>query len=241
MTPYEVTDQLGPPLDVMDMAELVGDSSFAISRSGSQTRIGGKAQRSDLPDTLFWLYLGVPEPGQETDIVFEHGRLSSVKVRPHAAPARDGVEHEWARRFITDHVARMERNHPDLVDGRTAWRTMTGAEVVAFLLDNPKRPSAPGQIQATARRFGDLDVLVSLFDTTDPNAIRSRMPGGYVTCLDSLLRARGIRVGGTDVAHWMLCRAGNQAAVQLAYLPADRSVGAILPADLGSDDERRSR
>jgi hypothetical protein len=236
MTPYEVTDQLGPPLD-----ELVGDSSFAISRSAPQTRIGGKAQLSDLPDTLFWLYLDVPEPGQETDIVFGQGRLTSVKARPHPTPARDGVEHEWARRFITDQVARMERNHPELIEGRTAWRTMTGTEVAAFLLDNPKQPSAPGQVQANARRFGDLDVLVSLFDTTDPNAIRSRMPGGYVACLDSLLRARGIRVGGTDVAHWMLCRAGNQAAVQLAYLPADRSIGAILPADLRADAERRSR
>jgi hypothetical protein len=64
------------------------------------------------------------------------------------------------------------------------------------------------------------------------------MPGGYLVTLDGLLRARGIRPGGTDIAHWILCRDDDRTMAHLAYVAADRSVSALLPWDLLSDEER---
>lgn len=238
MTPYEVTERLGPPLDVMDLAGLIGGSAFAISRGGPRTGVGGPARPSELPAKLFWLYLDVPVPGLETDIVFDQGRLSSAKVRGHGLPPQDGVEHPWAHELITEHVARVESDRHDGLTSRAGWHALTGAEATDFVLNHPKQPSDPGPIQANARRFGELDVLVSLFDTTAADEIRGRMPEGYLTTLDTLLSARGIRLGDTDIAHWILGREGERTVAHLTYVAADRSLPALMPWDLLSEAER---
>lgn len=239
MTTYEVTERLGPPLDVMDMAELIGGSSFAVLRSGPGTAIGGEAQLSDLPRTLFWIYLDAPRPGMEIDITFNQGRLASAKVRAHGLGPQLGGEHPWVPQLITDHVARIESEREDGLASRAAWHALTDPDVTDFVADHPKQPSGPGQFQASARRFGELDVLVSLLDVTSADEIRTRLPSGYLATLDGLLRLRGIRPGETDIAHWILGSDDDRTVAHLAFVAADRSVTAVLPWDLLTDEERR--
>lgn len=98
-----------------------------------------------------------------------------------------------------------------------------------------------GEISCQVRRFGDLDVLVSSFETIDPAGIRASLPGGYITQLDRLLKEYGIRVGSTDVAHWMLCRdpRSGTPAVHLAYLSRVKGATVLMPWDLLTPQEQQ--
>jgi hypothetical protein len=116
---------------------------------------------------------------------------------------------------------------------------MSDDTTIEFLLCNPLQASAPGSGECSSRRFGGLDVVVTPLNSTSTVAILAAMPGGYMAELDAILRSRGIRLGGTDIAHWILCRDGDQTAVHLAYISADREVPVLMPWDLLSDEERR--
>lgn len=147
------------------------------------------------------------------------------------APARQ----EWAREMIFRHVARMELElQPDLMD-RPTWCQLLSPEVLDFVLDiDPDEAIAvPGTAHPfRAQTFGDLSVLVSLFEVAEADQIRDLMAGGWESYLDKLLDAAGIRLGERDVAHWILCQEpGHGARVHLAYLPAAAG-NAFVPVDL---------
>ncbi|RKN05392.1 hypothetical protein [Streptomyces radicis] len=150
----------------------------------------------------------------------------------------EGVRHEWARALMARHLARIAADRPEFA-ARPAWRALAGPAVAGFVLNADAHPPRPGQLGHTFRRFGPLSVLVSVFGTADAAAIREYLPGGYLPHLDHLARESGARLGGPDVAHWLLGHGRDGRTVaHLAFIPASSSVRALVPWDLLSEDER---
>ncbi|WP_242910089.1 hypothetical protein [Actinomadura terrae] len=214
MTPHEVVDMVGPPLNAMDEAGLVGNSWSVGTLTGA----------------LWWLYEDVPRPGITTQIAFTQGVVELVKTWE--APMGQASEpREWVRGLVGGHVARMEQDYPELAR-YPGWRELTGPQVRDFLVNVPASLDEGLAIYALARRFGHLDVLVSTFATVDTARIRERLPDGYVQRLIELVALFGIRPWTTDVAHWILCRENEKIAVHLAFVPVVQGVPCLLPGDL---------
>jgi hypothetical protein len=194
-----------------------------------------------LPDSVGWLYLDVPETGVETTVSFVNGRVTVARERPYDASARQVVRHDWAQELMLNHVARLEREFPDPgLTARPAWKRLTSQEVLEFALTARAYPAGPGRIGRCARRFGDLDVIVSLFEVTAPDQIRALVPNGYIAELMALVDGFGITPGKLDLAHWIIGRASTDDTVaHLAFLPSARDITALMPWDLLSPDEQQ--
>ncbi|WP_049580572.1 hypothetical protein [Streptomyces sp. SBT349] len=247
MTEGQVIDLLGPPHDRLTTEEFLGGA-----RTGP---VPGPARSAPPAAPVRWYYRDLPSRGMATVITFRRGVVARVTSRPAERAATDagagppdragkGARHEWARELITRHIARVEADRPDFA-ALPAWRRLTGADVLDFVLNADAHPRHPGQLGCRRRRFGSLTVLVSLFDIAAPDRIRDLLPGGYLPHLDHLLHRSGAGAGigagaGQDTAHWLLGRAPDGATVaHLAYLPASRGAGALVPWDLLSEAERR--
>lgn len=170
-------------------------------------------------------------------------RLVAVARGPEADPRGPGpasVRHGWALEPMFRHLAWIELNgRPDLMM-RPAWKRLSRPELVDFVLDADAYPTPDGLIDCRAVRSGDLAVLVSLFEVTEPDQIRAAMPVGYLQVLDHLVESSRVRLDENEVAHWILCRdpVTERTAAHLAYLPT-RHVQALMPWDLLSEEERR--
>lgn len=139
-------------------------------------------------------------------------------------------DNSWARRVMPVHLTRVEATGLGITR-RPGWAALSSDEVVAFVASAGDR---------AGRRFANVHVAVSLVSETRPRRIRRTMPGGYLRWVDGVFRAAGVRLGELDVAHWLLCRDGqDRRTVHLAYLAADRSEVALLPWELLSWREKR--
>lgn len=253
MTPEQVVDRIGPPLDRIDLAGLFGDSAVSMVTSGGRGGLLSRLLRrrtaspvriaTALGNSVSWYYQDFPTRGQETMISFVNGVVTEVRSRHSELPERTGVEHEWAEDLIMRHVARVARVHPDArLAALPNWQRLTSPEVLDFVLNVHAFPAEgeEGRLPCRARRFGDLDVLVSMLPVTEPEEIRELLPDGYLPALGNLLRDFGIRPDQTDVAHWILCRSDDGSTLgNLCYLPADRDITALTPWSLLSPEEQQ--
>lgn len=170
-------------------------------------------------------------------------RLAAIARGPEADPRGPGpasVRHGWALEPMFRHLAWIELNgRPDLMT-RPAWKRLCQPEVLDLVLDVDAYPTADGLINCRAVRSGELAILVSLFEVTEPDQIRAAMPVGYLQVLEHLVDSARIDLDETEVAHWILCRdpATEQTAVHLTYLPT-RHGQALMPWDLLSEEERQ--
>lgn len=191
--------------------------------------------------SFFWYYEDWPEKGVETMVNFVGGVVSGVQSRPDEAIEESVVQHEWARDVMTRALARVERDHPDdRLAARPGWQRLASPEVLGFILRVNAFPSRDEAMPACARRFGDLDLLVTMLPVTEADRIRELMPRGYLTALDGIMRGFGIRPGRNDLAHWILCRDEDDGGTvaHLCYVPSTRDVTALMPWDLLSAEER---
>jgi hypothetical protein len=244
MTRDQVVDLLGPPISTLSEDEFRaayrGVTDFSVpQRRGVLDRLRRRPQPRSEP--VSWFYLGFPE-GKSTLIKFRHGIVEDVHSQPFER-VQTRPRHEWARELVVAHIGRVgARDHR--ITARPAWQRLTSAEVLDFTLDagDNAYPPVPGRIGGNTRRFGELTVLVSMFNASGPQQVRSLLTGGYMSHLFWLLDEFGVRLGESDVAHWILCRenANGDGAVHLSYLPAEtEGMSALLPVDLLSGKERR--
>jgi hypothetical protein len=222
MTPREVVSLLGPPLDFTD---------------DSDPRLGGARQP---PRRLWWLYADWPKPGVEITVAFTYGKLTSYAERPWYPPEDEVVWDDWAHGVMVDHIATMEAEFADerLVD-QPGWFDLTTQDVLDFVLAARADPIGPGRIGHSARRFEDVDVIVSKFEITDPARIRTYLPNGYLPTLATLLTGFGITPRERDLAHWVLGHDPDGGTVaHLGYIPADDDVTTLVPAELLAPGEQ---
>ncbi|NEB37939.1 DUF5320 domain-containing protein [Streptomyces sp. SID14515] len=187
-----------------------------------------------------WFYPGFPE-GQDTIVTVTRGIVTEIVSRPcGGAPPPTERANPWAADLMARHIARVERDLPDLAS-HANWSVLTSDEVHEQVLRVHTSGPEGGQVACKVRRFGDLDVLVSSFDTIDPAVIRDHLPGGYIAQLDRLLKEYGIRVGSTDIAHWILCRdpGTGTPGVHLAYVTRVKGVPVVMPWDLLTPEEQK--
>lgn len=227
MTPREVVDLIGPPLSFMDDAGLFG-----------QTPVYGKAPSRR---SLWWLYVDVPEPGTGLNVAFAGGRLTDVGEFPIDQPGRGENVNGWAEQVVAWQLVKVEREFPGQPTVRPAWRRLAGTEVMDFVLTTQgARPGDDGRLGSNARRFDDLDVIVSVVDVAAPELVQTYLPGGYFAELAHLVEGHGITPRKLDLAHWIL---GNPPdgprTAHLAYLPAERGAMGVMPWDLLSPAERK--
>ena len=247
MTPEQVAELIGPPLDRIDMAGVIGGSQFAIVTTSERgwkrwfRRRKPQDPTSAMLSTFFWYYPDWPDKGTETMVNFAGGMVSSVQQRPSDPLDQAAVQHEWARDLITRQVARVATNHPDdRLVARPGWQRLTSPEVLDFVLNVNAFPARGERVPGRARRFGDLDLLVTMLPVIDSHRIRQLMPDGYLPVLDTLLRSFGLRPGRNDIAHWILCRDENDGGTvaHLCYVPSTREVTALMPWNLLSAEEQ---
>jgi hypothetical protein len=155
---------------------------------------------------------------------------------------RDGVryvvatvppdEHNaWVRRVIPQHLAKIDEAGDGLA-WRPGWATLSTQAALAFVARAR---------DATARRFGDVQIVVSLLNETKPRRIRKLMPGGYFTWADRVFAAAGVSHGAQepDIAHWLVCADRSGAEVHLGYF-ARSTREALLPWDVLTRAEQRN-
>lgn len=226
MTPQQVVDALGPPLDFLDMAALVGSS-----RSAGPV---GRASDAQLRNRRWWLYRDVPRAGVEINISFRNGRVVEAREHPYDLAAYTVFRHDWARAPVLREIARVAGGPAGgRLSGRPGWRRLGSAPVMEFVLTAYAYPTEPDEVGRAARRFGELDVIVSLFETTAAERMRATMPGGYVAELRSLADRFGLLPRRLDLAHWVIGRGpGGGAVAHLAFLPADGEVAPHYPGAL---------
>jgi hypothetical protein len=231
MSPREVVDLIGPPLDFMEPADLLGGAEFAVMTSGAAAQFKQK---------VHWLYIDIPNRGLETTVTFTNGAVSFARTQVYDASQREVVHHDWTYRLMINHLERMDRDWPDKrLIARPAWQRLATDEVLEFVETASAYPHAAGSIGRSAWRFGDLDVIVSLFEETDPDAIRAVMPDGYIPALSALVDGFGITPGKIDLAHWILgCASDTDTVAHLAFIPATRDLTFMVPWDLLSPAER---
>jgi hypothetical protein len=152
-------------------------------------------------------------------------------------PGRDGgmlrrrERNPWVRELIPEHLAKLDNAGVGL-----AWRPGW-----AWLSSEPALSFVASATDATIMELPNVQILVSLFSVTEPERIRKRMRGGYVTWLDHVAKAAGVRVGDAlpDLAHWILCADHRLQVVHLGYLSAEAN-GALMPWDLLPPDEQQT-
>lgn len=232
MTPREVVDLFGPPPGFIDEARLFGRTPV-IGRAPSQRR-------------LFWIYFDVPEPGTDLHVAFTNGRLTTFDAYPadrtgHGEAINGRAINGWAERVVAKQLVKVEREFPGQPTVRPAWRRLAGTEVMDFVLTaRGATPADDGRLGSAARRFGDLDVIVSVVDVAEPGLIQAYLPGGYFAELAHLVDGHGITPRKLDLAHWIIGNAPDgPRAAHLAYLPAERGVMGVMPWDLLSPEERK--
>jgi hypothetical protein len=226
MTPREVVEILGPPLDFADETD--------PSLGGGVVRAGYR------PRGLWWLYADWPKPGVEITLFFTNGQLASHNERRWHPPADEVVWDDWAHEVMVDHVTRMEDEFPDQrLAEQPGWYELTTQEVLDFVIATRADVIAPGHIGRSARGFDDVDVIVSKFEVTDPATIRTYLPHGYLRTLSKLIDGFGITPRKRDLAHWLLGHAPDGGIVaHLAYVPADDDVTTLVPSELLAPGER---
>ncbi|MDX6247483.1 MAG: hypothetical protein QOF10_843 [Kribbellaceae bacterium] len=227
MSKYEVVDVLGPPLDFLTTEDFLGNTPH----SGS------------FRDSVSWLYLDVP-PGRETQVTLEGGVVTSARDLPYDASDVGRPGHEWARPLMADHLARTESDpvFAGLVR-LPGWRRLGSPEVLDFVEITHAAPPGPYQIGRAARRFGELDVLLSFCELTSADQLRTTyLNRGYVPVLSDLVASFGIRPRQYDLAHWIFGRTSDSDTVaHLAYVPAAAGVMIMMPWDLLSAAEQSGR
>jgi hypothetical protein len=226
MSKYEVVDVLGPPLDFLTTEDLIGNTPY----SGSM----------GLRDSVSWLYLDVP-PGRETRVTLEDGVVTSARELPYDASEFRRPGHEWARPLMADHHARTEADPTFAGLVRLpGWRRLRTADVLEFVEITHAAPPRPHQLGRAARRFGEVDVLVSFCELTAADQLRSTyFPDGYLPVLSDLVTSFAIRPRQCDLAHWIFGRTSDSDTVaHLAYVPAADGVMSMMPWDLLSAAEQ---
>jgi hypothetical protein len=229
MTANEVVDILGPPLDTLSMEEFLSGRSFA----------------GEPPAHVYWLYLDVP-PGRESNIVLdENGVVVSATERPYDARDRPSAGNTWAKRAVAEQRAKVERQptFAELVR-LPGWQRLGGPDAVRFVVDTFATADNPTDLARRARRFGELDVFLSVGPHLDAAAIRAAyFADGYLPVLARFMEDFGIRPGQYDLAHWIFGHAPRRMrksawVAHLAYIPADGGITAVLPWELLSPGEQ---
>ncbi|MER0244975.1 hypothetical protein AAHZ94_23875 [Streptomyces sp. HSW2009] len=235
MTPQQVVAVLGPPLDFLDMLALVGPASPAGQP--------GAAADSRLRDRCWWLYRDVPRPGVEVNVNFRGGRVVEARVRPYDRSAYSVFRHDWARVPMLDEIAAVERALPDgRLTGRPGWRVLADGPALEFALSSYAYPAEPDDVGRAARRFGPVDVVVSLFDVAEPERIRAVMRDGYVAELHALADKLGLLPRRLDLAHWVIGRSPDGGATaHLSFLPVDATIAPHYPSALLGPGEGAGR
>lgn len=245
LTRDQVVDLIGPPTSTMTSDEHRAGYANAISLGPPQQRgLLGRFRRPRLPrsDSISWVHENAPE-GQTTFITFKNGIAHVISSRPYR-PREAHPQHEWARALITARIGETAARGAGGAAARAGWQRLTSADALGFVLgaDDDAYPRVPGRLGGNARRFDELTVLVSVLDATAPKDIRRQLPGGFMFQLDWLLDRFCVRLGASDVAHWLLCRNQRRGdgTVHLTYLPAETDgTSAVLPVDLLSTKEQR--
>lgn len=117
----------------------------------------------------------------------------------------------WVRGLIPRHLERLVAAG-DATTSSPSFSRLASSEAMAF---------ASGARDGETIQFGDLQITVSLYPTTDPDRMRAMFPdGSYV----QLLRDLGIMdaisedgLGGPDIAHWLIGADGRRQIVHLGY------------------------
>jgi hypothetical protein len=219
----------------VDAVEIPGGTPFqdVTELLGPPDRFAGSARVS-----ASWRYDDVPEPGTHLEISFTDGVVTgshSGLDHGRAAPP----EHGWARELVPAHVAHVESVHPDqrLLD-RPGWARLTDPEMLAFV-GSVDGPPPDGTLSWSARRVGELDVIVGMVAVTGAAEIRERLAHGYFVELASLIDGFGITPGRRDLAHWVFGATSPEDTVaHLAYLPTAKEITALAPTDLLTPADR---
>lgn len=151
--------------------------------------------------------------------------------RPRATP-RAAV-----RELVLRHAARVELEARPEYPALPNWVRMLGPEPLDFITGDGPCPLRFGPFPSRMREFGDLTVVVSVAGTCDPDRIRAQLPGGYYGAFDALVRAAGIRLGESTVAHWIRCDDNGKTAAHLSFLPP-RGLPMLMAVELLSAAER---
>jgi hypothetical protein len=228
MSKYEVVDVLGPPLDFLSTEDLIGNTPY----SGSGFR-----------DSVSWLYLDVP-PGRETRVTLDDDVVTSAREQPYDPSEFRRPGHEWARPLMADHLAKTESDPTFAGLVRLpGWQRLRSADVLKFVEITHAAPPRPSQLGRAARRFGEVDVLVSFCELTSADQLRAAyFPEGYLAVLSDLVSSFGIRPRQLDLAHWIFGRTSDSdTVVHLAYVPAADGVMIMMPWELLSAAEQSGR
>lgn len=249
MSKYEVVDILGPPLDYMTMADLIGDSASyggTVRPTGLLSRFRKPKvvpkEQVRLPAEVYWLYHDVP-PGRETNVVLKNGVVTLAEDKPYDESNRHLPEHEWTRELMANHLARVEAD-PTFAElpRLPGWQRLRSAEVRDFAENTYAAAQPPDQLGRAARRFGELDMIVSYCELTSPGQLRATyFRDGYLPVLGRLIDDFGIRPGRYDLAHWIFGRTSDSDTIgHLAYVPAGGAIR-LMPWDLLSAGEQSGR
>jgi hypothetical protein len=241
MSKHDVVDLLGPPLDYLSLGDLLGSHRYGgtvrSTGPGDDVRVVPKDQLR-LADTVNWLYLDVP-PGRETTLTLKDGVVVSAQERPYDGSDRELPEHGWAQARMEGHFAKVEGDptFAEIVQV-PGWQRLRSTEVREFV-QNTYATSKPDQIGRAARRFGELDVVVSYCELTALADLRpTYFANGYLPVLSRLIEDFGIRPRQYDLAHWILGSTRDSGTIaHLAYVPS-ADVMMLMPWDLLSDAER---
>jgi hypothetical protein len=228
MTAHEVVDVLGPPRSTLTDEEFFRGRRFSGPRPHASK--------------VYWLYLGMP-PGRETNIVLDNDIVVSATERPYDAGDWGSAGNTWAVPAMAKQRSHVERQptFAELVR-LPGWHRLGEPDVIQFVVDSFATGETPTDLGRTARRFGELDVLLSIGPHLHPQEVRpAYFPDGYLPVLSRFVHDFGIRPGQYDLAHWIL---GHDPArkpswsAQLTYVPANRNIITMYPWDLLSPEEQ---
>ncbi|MBB4912562.1 hypothetical protein H4W32_006978 [Actinophytocola algeriensis] len=131
----------------------------------------------------------------------------------------------WVWRTAPEHLARVEATGFGVVR-RPGWARLATSGALSFL---------GCARDGDARRFPELQVVVSVFPSARPRRVRRLMPGGYSRWVDTVFARAGVRMDDGDAAHWLVC--GR--VLHLAYFSPDPDTAPLVPWDLLSRAEKR--
>lgn len=169
---------------------------------------------------------------------------------PPAAPKEERWEApDGVRKMLEVHIARLSKlfqGRPEEQETLRFIRRIVADELLTYAVDqiSQKMPESLAEKKAihTTGELGEWFMAITICPWLKPEEVKAHLGQGYMELLDTLTRSGLNMPGGRNIAHWIYCSDGEQAAAHLTLIPNPQGtyIGAVVLAqDLLTPLERQ--
>jgi hypothetical protein len=191
-----------------------------------------KAKDKKLPESKW-----IPKYQIEDRIGSLMGWVYAFQLKMKQSPIEKLIENT-----IRSHMDRMIQTVQNTPNSGLAshWQSLLSPPVLAFtqkkIATELQKSLANDEHSWKSHCIGGLFLILSTVPVVNPTYARTYFQGSYWKFLDTMVQNSGIKIGSTNIAHWIYCYDGSRAGLHLTFLPKGGT--AVVAQDLLTEVEK---